>query len=440
MLTLAILVLPARAAGIDGVPTAEFAWELGEDLPYMGSSAAIGDFDGDGDGDLALGGSLVDAGGVPNTGRIDVFYGTGDGWAATADMTLVGEADTLLAYAMIAADVNGDGYDDLVATVLSGARVYYGAASGLSATPGATLPGGNTPLARAGDVDGDGYEDVLLGDGARKVTLYRGSSAGPVAAFTYVDDADFAAGEVDIDGDGAPDVILGDASASGDMGVVRVYRGAETTAFSSLAGTEERVGFGRVLGAGDADGDGFGDVAVSAINASWGAQNSGTVKLYGGSADGLVAEPLQTWSGPEEGSNLGWVMAGPADFDGDGFADVVIAGRSERRVYVYGGDTVPSGAPGDVVDYGGAGVGAALGLAVGDATGDGCDDLLVGGPSSEGATAQLYAGNDCPPPDDGDVGLKGGCGCTSGAKPHLAGLLVAILALGRRGRDARRHR
>jgi hypothetical protein len=91
-------------------------------------------------------------------------------------------------------DVDGDGYDDVVvgayASDLLGAAYWFpGSATGLSATPGATLTGvasggvfGND-VAAAGDIDGDGFADVLvsapgLNGGAGMFSLYLGGRSG----------------------------------------------------------------------------------------------------------------------------------------------------------------------------------------------------------------------------------------------------------------------
>src|SRR5439155_26568894 len=87
--------------------------------------------------------------------------------------------DTTFARQLAATDVNGDGYNDLLAiadglgvSLPSVLYVWLGGANGLAAAPSATLgaPVANSSWAysvwSAGDGNGDGCGDVLVGGGA----------------------------------------------------------------------------------------------------------------------------------------------------------------------------------------------------------------------------------------------------------------------------------
>ncbi|MFI6900019.1 FG-GAP repeat domain-containing protein [Nonomuraea sp. NPDC050394] len=142
-------------AGRRGGP-AERAREL-----TPGMAAAFGDFDGDGVRDLAAGddGSRNNEPGEetepPEVDRtLTVYYGDG------RERRFKGANGRATA-----ADLNGDGHDDLVFGRADGdspPRVHWGGPDGLG--PGQPLPGASgTPLT-SGDYDGDGDGDVVLID------------------------------------------------------------------------------------------------------------------------------------------------------------------------------------------------------------------------------------------------------------------------------------
>ncbi|HMV68213.1 MAG TPA: MopE-related protein, partial [Myxococcota bacterium] len=85
----------------------------------VGASLTTGDINGDGVGDLVIGANMAP---VPNqgTGAIYVFYGPiADGDWDTTDANLVlkgGAANDLFASAIATGDVDGDGFDDLLAS------------------------------------------------------------------------------------------------------------------------------------------------------------------------------------------------------------------------------------------------------------------------------------------------------------------------------------
>ena len=90
----------------------------------LGSALAVLDADGDGDDDLA-----ISSPSYSTTGRVQVFYGSGTGLSATADMTLAVEASSLAA-----GDIDADGYDDLVASLTDDGevKVWHGYATAVT--------------------------------------------------------------------------------------------------------------------------------------------------------------------------------------------------------------------------------------------------------------------------------------------------------------------
>jgi hypothetical protein len=173
--------------------------------------------------------------------------------------------------------------------------------------------------------------------------------------------------------------------------------------------------FGHATVAGDFDGDGHEDLAISSPRATVGGDAvAGEVLVLYGSPDGLVADGHQLWNqdstglpdASEPNDFFGWSLAA-GDFDADGFADLVVGVPFEdvggfesagalhvlrgsaaglttdgTRYYEPGNALIPDAAePGD--QFGAA-------LAVGDFDEDGFDDLAVGSPGEDQEGVPTY--------------------------------------------------
>lgn len=305
------------------------------DLVYTGvdgygAAVGSGDFDGDGIPELVLASD-------DRHGELDVV---GSVWTkALYFPPRVTHAGRSLA---VLGDSDGDGTDDLL----------VGASGSRSAGAAFYLPGGRGALddhrllrlvdptadytdrgsrvAAAGDVDGDGLADGLVGDpGVNRIAgeawLYLGGPGGldDTADLVVAGGAGDRLGEglagADFDGDGYADVALGSPGASGYAGRVDVYGGGPTVATTPTASLpgEPWSGFGATLAAGDdVDGDGFGDLVVTA-------DRTRRVTVLGGSAAGLDATPRDTVRGARD-STFGIALALVGDVDGDGLGDLLV--------------------------------------------------------------------------------------------------------------------
>ena len=211
--------------------------------------------------------------------------------------------------------------------------------------------------------------------------------------------------QVDLNKDGYPDMIVGSGSGADYRGMVEVYygskKGPSKTAGFHYDGPMDwaQVGYSPV--AVDVNGDGWPDLVVGAANYSGAQAYTGAVLVFFGSAGGFPAQPSQIIEGPSTNSFFGFGVRSLGDFNGDGYADVLVsvigANNSLGRLEVYAGSamglkTTPTSriegaAPwiyfGRVID-------------TGDVNGDGIADILVGKISPTGGIpgmVQVYKGS-----------------------------------------------
>lgn len=269
-------------------------------------------------------------------------------------------------------------------------------------------------VAGAGDFDNDGIPDIIVGSQwadsyAGRAYVFSGHTGESLATFSGAKPGDrlgFAvAGAGDVDADGTDDVVVGayQADANGPYsGTVFVYAGGSGEILHELMGeTGDYFGWS-VDGAGDVDGDAFGDVIVGAAGASLGLPETGAAFVY----SGRTGELLHAFYGDENDKVMGSAVAGVGDIDGDDRADVVVGDwRATTNGPSSGLARVFSGATGAVLhefygdtssDYLGWSVAAAD-----DVDADGVGDIIVGAPGAnaigpsgyQSGSAHVYSGS-----------------------------------------------
>jgi hypothetical protein len=244
---------------------------------YGLSMAALGDFDGDGKADFALGRVVQDspANQPRDPDEVLVFYGRGARLSGTvnvlttADATIIEPLSSVLAPFLVGAgDVDGDGRGDLIVSTNVSIDVFNWRQEMRLVTGSATRLAGKVALddvahtrlpdieceppngiavgVGLGDLDGDGADDFSLiacaapSAGFRYVHhVFYGRPSGMPAQLTDADAAatvhpsfsDFQSGNFsqligsDIDGDGIGDLILADESLHDSQGGVHLMRG-----------------------------------------------------------------------------------------------------------------------------------------------------------------------------------------------------------------------
>jgi hypothetical protein len=279
----------------------------------FGHSLSIGDFNGDGRSDLAVGAPAyttpaVGDGVVETRGAIFLYLGSSHGLVAQP-LTLVGPYDGDepydLAQALASTDINGDGYTDLAATLIGidngNIRVYYGSPTGFSAGSFQPLDDFEATSLAFGDVDGDGHPELI---------------AGSTVDLENPTDQWFG------------DVMIFPGSASGLSITPQKIRGDQVGMYSDL---------GTAIATGDINGDGYSDVVVgAAYDRLDGSHASGgsIVVLTGGPA-GLSAGRHQTinshavYSHDHDGDGFGSALA-VAKITSDGYADIVVGAPTAK--------------------------------------------------------------------------------------------------------------
>ncbi|MBK9248721.1 MAG: FG-GAP repeat protein [Ignavibacteria bacterium] len=397
---------------------------------YGTSVASAGDINGDGYSDMIVGAPNWDNG-QAGEGKAYLYSGGPNGLSVTVawvfESNQTGAA--LGTSVSTAGDVNNDGYSDIIVgaplfdsgqTDEGKAFVFFGSASGLSATPSWTAEGNQSgaqfgyAVACQGDVNKDNYSDIAIGaplaDSGQAdegmVFLYRGSLAGTVSTPVWFgegnqNDAHFGmtiAASNDMNGDGYGDVIIGapDFNADADLpkeGRVLAYYGRNVWPQASPNWTadtqQDGAGYGAsVATAGDVNGDGYSDLAIGIPDYDNGQTDEGRVLVYYGATTGLGATPNWSMEINQASASFGESISG-GDMNGDGYSDIIIGAtnytngqQNEGGVFVYYGNTAGLSLEPNMTaesDQAASGFGAAVANG-GDFNGDGLTDMYIGAP------------------------------------------------------------
>ncbi len=336
---------------------------------FGGAISGLGDINGDGFADFAIGSPLADLPGKIDAGRVYVVFGFAGisanketsiaGLVAAHGFTLRGEAagDRFGSSLGGGADVNGDGFSDFVI-----------------GSPDATTNGNGLSGRAYVLFGGTGFVPNSVLDVASFTTANSISLLGPSANQEFGRSVALSA---DMNGDGRGDIVIGDPGldATGSPGAVFVVFGPTTGAVVDTAQPLTGIGFkvsgsqaGDQLGIdvaaiGDFNGDGIPDIAAGAphngspfhecgqVNIVFGGPNVGqTGFVFVQSLSGTAGVRID---GDTAENSIGFAVGGPGDVNGDGYADVLTASRAAdpaglqnagEAYVIYGGPDIGNGA------------------------------------------------------------------------------------------------
>jgi FG-GAP repeat/FG-GAP-like repeat len=409
---------------------------------FMGGSVAgVGDVNGDGYADVAVGAAAWDATANGNEGRVFVYYGgAGSSFDTTADVTLFSsQVGAAFGSSVSGGDINADGFSDIIVGAVlydngqtdeGNAFAYFGSAAFDIVTDG-TLQSNQagaqlgSSVSVVGDVNGDGYADVLVGAAA-----YASGQVGEGAAYLYLGGAGASidatadallesdqtgaemgrsvGGAGDSNGDGYADILIGapsfDVVPSGNEGRAFLFLGGagafEPTVDQQFSGTQSLSRMGFSVGGGDVNGDGFSDVLIGAPSFNGGLAEEGAAFLYFGGARALDTQIDGLATSSQVSGQAGHSIA-TGDVNGDGYSDLIVGAygfddgvlTNAGVVRIYLGS---SGGFNNIFDaqlsagqadarFGGS-------VSSGDINADGFDDVVVGAPFWDGGQADEGAG------------------------------------------------
>ncbi len=375
----------------------------------FGYSLAIGDFDGNGKNDLAVGMPFEDEAATVDAGSVHIIYGYDNRLTEQKDMWLhqdsagvddFAETGDQFGYSLAVGDFNDDGKDDLAVGIpyedlgglpdVGAIQIFYGSdpnglnmdktdlfldqttVSNISSNESNDKFGWSLTSA---DFNGDGKDDLAVGT--------------PFEDFVQVNS-------------GIVDVIYGDKSG---LNAGLPSAGFRQGAGGILGTTEAGDHFGYTLTACDYNYDGRADLAIGAHLEDIGnVEDAGAIHVLYGSNNGIATVGNQLWhqnkngilDSVEEDDSFGQALTS-GDFNGDGACDLAVGAPHERISgqkkggvvnVLYGSSTGIVATGNQLWHQNIAGIKSSVqtndrfgwSLAAGDFNGDKKDDLAIGVP------------------------------------------------------------
>ncbi len=329
----------------------------------------VADFNGDGKPDIATVSWYRHA--VPGNISLYLHDPAASTFAAPV-LTPNGVAPSTLTVA----DVNGDGYPDLVTSSIDGGFVSValnsGDGHGTFGAPSYLASSGATGVA-VGDLNADGTPDLVVADYPVSMFLQSATTRGTFAAPVGL----YAGGAAtvllaDLDGDQLLDVVLVDAA-----GVKVLFHGTDPAVASFGAPVavytqtpNAYIQGGNLIAVADVNGDGLNDLVIADPGPTGGAAPVLSVLLNDPAHPGQFLTPINAPL-PAYTSQFSIKVA---DLDGDQRPDIVVGGDSSLTVFLQqAGSSTAFAAPTTYSLMGGD----AFQVELVDANGDGLPDIVT---------------------------------------------------------------
>lgn len=366
-----------------------YAWKFtgGQEEAKLGFwIAGNGDLNNDGFDDVAVG-----AAGYTNTymeeGALFVFYGSASGLSTTPSWVKYGEQEgaNLGRCVSMEGDVNNDNYDDLIVGAPAydqdsylnqgKAWVYLGGPAGLgttsvwSFTPGRKQAKFGDAVAIVYDTNGDNFDDIVvgahawddnevlgavdiaLGNKAGKFWVFHGNPTGVnttphMECVGLATDANLGVsvdGAGDVNGDSFGDIQIGGYIFLIGDGMICTFHGGPTGCdnipdFMAVGGAEDTSFYAVNLSqAGDINGDGYTDVLIGMPRFdTYGVYNAGKLRYHFGSPSGMDTVKHDLLGEGQYDERWAFNVNNAGDINKDGFDDVLLTAKHYALTGMYG--------------------------------------------------------------------------------------------------------
>jgi Secretion system C-terminal sorting domain/FG-GAP repeat/FG-GAP-like repeat len=297
-----------------------------------GAISALGDFNGDGIKDLV----------VATADSVCIYLGKAGGNFDTTPFWTKHSDARGDEFALAVGRINGDAYDDLVISsgdvngFVGEVHAYFGGPSMDTLADFAVQGDGNSSSfginVAVGDLNNDGFDDIIVRGYDSKsqiesqrfgyIKVYLGGNTIDTVAWAYLKGGDsYGPGLAcfDVNGDGIKDLLW--ANTDSALCVYVHYGGSHIDSIPNMRLNNPGIAsFGLVIAnAGDMNGDGYDDVAVSAYDAT---PDAGFVFIFSGGPN--MDGNYDAAGGIGGNSFFGYSVVGIGDVNGDGLSDILV--------------------------------------------------------------------------------------------------------------------